>query len=339
MKLKVVRLTGFVLVTGLMALYMGAQLANFSFTDRYNLTATFRDASGLNTGDPVRIAGVPVGQVTSIHLDGDLAKVRFKIDKSVKLPRGATTVEIRWRNLIGQRYLNLKFDPAAAAKATSFVSTNGSALFSATAKNPDGSHETTSTVDIGSVFNALQPLATAIDPAQLNTIFQTLTQAFDGNDANITNITRNLRTISATLASRDSTIQQMLTDYNSLGSVLSRRDGQIQTMIDNLVLLSQAFSDNTNVFEQALSNFSTAGSSLNQVLGANEQQLKSLLDNSAQLANTLTGKLPQIEASLKGLPATFASLFSAVNGGDFIRIDSSCFQFTHMPCTTPYAVP
>ena len=44
-------------------------------------TAMFTDVSGLHPGDDVRIAGVRVGRVDSIDLDGTLAKVTFRIAK------------------------------------------------------------------------------------------------------------------------------------------------------------------------------------------------------------------------------------------------------------------
>lgn len=341
MKLKLLRLLVFLVITGGLTVYMGAQLANFSLADRYSLTATFDDVSGLRAGDPVRLAGVPVGKVSSIHLEGETAKVRFELDNSVKLPAGATTVEIRWRNLIGQRYLNMKLDPTAAEKAKSFVPTDGSGIFRTGARNPDGSPQTASAVDIGAVFNSLQPLSQAINPQQLNTIFQTLTQALDGNEPNIKRMVENLDTISTTLASRDHTIQQMITDYNTVSGVLAKRDGQIQTMIDNVNLLAKSFDDNAGLFQSALGNLATAGTSLDQVLSSNEGQLKSLLDNTAMFAHTIAGKLPQIETALQNLPDAFAALFSTANKGDFIQADVPCAQFQPFPCNQPggYVVP
>ena len=49
-------------------------------TDKY--TAYFNDVSGLHEGDDVRMAGVRVGRVDSIKLDGLVAKVGFRVESA-----------------------------------------------------------------------------------------------------------------------------------------------------------------------------------------------------------------------------------------------------------------
>ena len=70
--------------------------------------AVFTDATSLNVGDDVRVSGVKVGSVSDIALsDNRLARVTFSVSKGVKVSRG-TTAELRFRNLVGQRYISLE---------------------------------------------------------------------------------------------------------------------------------------------------------------------------------------------------------------------------------------
>src|SRR3546814_2239535 len=39
------------------------------FSARYEMSAVFSDTGGLTKGDDVRVAGVPVGEVTGVHAD------------------------------------------------------------------------------------------------------------------------------------------------------------------------------------------------------------------------------------------------------------------------------
>jgi phospholipid/cholesterol/gamma-HCH transport system substrate-binding protein len=340
MTTKLIRLGAFIVVAALLAGYIGLKLANISFHDRYTVGATFGDVTGLRVGDVVKLAGVPVGQVTSIHLrDGD-AVVRFSVDKSVRLPVDKasaspddnTTVSVRWRNLIGQRYVLL--EPGVhAVDAKAFLPTNGKAEIDA--------RFTKSVVDIGAVFNALDPLGQAINPQQLNDIFTALTQALDGNDGSVQSLVQSLGTLSGTLAQRDQTIQQMLGDYQTVTGVLARRDTQIQTMLENLTTLSQSFTDNTALFERSLADIASAGGSLNRLLTSTETQFRGAVDGLAGVAHTIANKLPQLETLLNSAPSAFKALFSATSYGDFLRVDATCLQLAPMPCTLlgGYSVP
>ncbi len=68
--------------------------------------AEFASASGLKPGVSVEIAGVDVGKVESITLDGYKADVLMKIRTGVRLPED-TIASIRTRGLIGDKFVNL----------------------------------------------------------------------------------------------------------------------------------------------------------------------------------------------------------------------------------------
>ena len=68
--------------------------------------AEFASVSGLKQGVSVEIAGVDVGKVESITLDGYKADVLMKIRTGVRLPED-TIASIRTRGLIGDKYVSL----------------------------------------------------------------------------------------------------------------------------------------------------------------------------------------------------------------------------------------
>ena len=72
-------------------------------------TAIFKNASGLRAGQFVRASGVEVGKVSEVQLinGGNEVEVHFDVDRSLQLFQG-TTASIRYLNLIGDRYLELK---------------------------------------------------------------------------------------------------------------------------------------------------------------------------------------------------------------------------------------
>ncbi len=72
-------------------------------------TAVFTNASGLRAGQFVRASGVEVGKVSKVELieGGSQVQVDFNVDRSLPLFEG-TTASVRYLNLIGDRYMELK---------------------------------------------------------------------------------------------------------------------------------------------------------------------------------------------------------------------------------------
>lgn len=72
----------------------------------YEVEAEFMSASGLKAGASVEIAGVEVGRVKGIGLQGDRAIVSLAINNDVKLYTD-TIASIKTRGIIGDKYLAL----------------------------------------------------------------------------------------------------------------------------------------------------------------------------------------------------------------------------------------
>ena len=69
--------------------------------------ADFTEAGGLKANDEVRIAGVRVGKVDSVSLDGDHVKVAFRIDSGADFGSD-TRAAIKVKTLLGAMYLSLE---------------------------------------------------------------------------------------------------------------------------------------------------------------------------------------------------------------------------------------
>ncbi|HEY0805163.1 MAG TPA: MlaD family protein, partial [Pseudonocardiaceae bacterium] len=81
----------FVVITVVATGVLGLTIANANFGSTQGYSARFTDVTSLNTGDDVRIAGVKVGQVTSINVvDRRQAEVGFTVQGDVTLPASVT---------------------------------------------------------------------------------------------------------------------------------------------------------------------------------------------------------------------------------------------------------
>ena len=106
---------GFFLATAVFAVAIIGFLAGRSAgigTTGYDLHARFISASGISVGSPIELAGVRVGEVAEITLDGERfqAQVRLRVSADVAIPKGATA-SIRSSGLIGERFIRITPGP------------------------------------------------------------------------------------------------------------------------------------------------------------------------------------------------------------------------------------
>lgn len=301
--------------------YIGAQIAHFKFgAQRYSLVATFDDATNLRAGDPVRLAGVEVGQVGSVKVVDGRARVQFQVDDHVQLPDDSE-VAVRWLNLIGQRELYLY--PGKSAVAL---------------KSNDAMTRTRSVVDLGELLNELGPLTQAIDPNKVNQLIEALVTALQGNRTQVNAIVSEFKTVLGTLASRKDTISQLLTDYQTITGVVSKRDLEIQMMVENLASLSQAFADSGQVLDDALVQLPLLADGLRTLLSANEAELGRTIDSLAGVTGTVHERLGDLTTILESFGDAEAALLRATSYGEFVLINNVCIAAQPPPCPTPIII-
>jgi phospholipid/cholesterol/gamma-HCH transport system substrate-binding protein len=78
------------------------------FRKQYAYYTHFKSAIGLKVGDPVRMAGVEVGKIERIGIDGLLVRVDFMVDDSTEI-RTDSIALVRQMNMLGGQFLGLDF--------------------------------------------------------------------------------------------------------------------------------------------------------------------------------------------------------------------------------------
>jgi phospholipid/cholesterol/gamma-HCH transport system substrate-binding protein len=302
----------FVVVCLVFTGYLAFTIGNLDIRDplgrnTYTVTASFDDITGLLMNDNVKVAGVVVGKVTSVSTDAGRAVVSLEIDNAhADIPKDSSAA-IRWRNLIGQRYIYLY--PGESSEAL---------------EDGDVIEKTASVIDLGELFNRLGPIVGSIDPAQVNDFLETITAALDGREDLVGQSLDDLATLTKGLATRDETIQRLITNLDTVAQTVNRRDAQIETMLKNLITLSDAFGDNTATLDAALVQLGSFGTELDSLLTTNADEIDRLLTNLAQVTDTVQGRLPQLDAALGGLAEASAAIFRAGNRGEFLNQKILC---------------
>ena len=81
-------------------------MAYLNPTDQNGYTAHLPNSGGVRVGDQVRIAGIPVGKVTSVRLDAAVVEMKFHVERSVVVG-SESTLDIKLLTPLGGHYVAL----------------------------------------------------------------------------------------------------------------------------------------------------------------------------------------------------------------------------------------
>jgi phospholipid/cholesterol/gamma-HCH transport system substrate-binding protein len=212
-----VKLVIFMVVTAIATGVLVIIIGNISFGSTHSYKADFVDATGLVKGDDVRIAGVKVGSVQGISIvDRTQAMVTFSVASDTALMR-STHADIRYRNLVGQRYIALTNEIGSTG-----VLDPGSTIPVA---------HTSPALDLTVLFNGFKPLFQALSPADVNQLSYEIIQVFQGQGGTLNGMLAHTASITQTLADRDHVIGQLITNLNSILAHVGNRNRQLNHLI------------------------------------------------------------------------------------------------------------
>jgi phospholipid/cholesterol/gamma-HCH transport system substrate-binding protein len=212
-----VKLLIFIVVTTLATGVLVATIGNLSFSPTSEYKAEFVDATGVVKGDDVRVAGVKVGTVKDVSIvDRTRALVTFTVDDSTTVSK-ATQAAIRYRNLVGQRYISLSqgIGDSAELEPGSTIPVS----------------QTSPALDLTVLFNGFKPLFQALSPDDINKLSYEVVQVFQGEGGTLEGLLAHTASVTNTLAERDQVIGDLITNLNEVLDHLGDRDDQLSELI------------------------------------------------------------------------------------------------------------
>jgi phospholipid/cholesterol/gamma-HCH transport system substrate-binding protein len=312
----------FGIVTTLLTVYMAFRIVGTNFGSGLHLTATFDDVSGLASGDRVKVAGTPVGTVSSVKVVDGRAVVAMKVQSGLHIPDDSSAV-IRWKDLIGKREI--------------YLETGSSRV---TLKDGQRLTRTRSAADLGALINDLGPLVGGIDANEVNKILQSFATAMDGNQDKINQMSTNLAALLRMLGSRSGTIRQMIGDYKTVTDALAARDRQIAETITNLTDLTQAFAQDRAALGTASTRLGDVATNLDKVLGGSAPQLGRLVNGTRGLMEIAHRRMSDLDKMIKNLPPALQALLTLMDGGHFLRGNALCMNVVYSnSCPFPENLP
>jgi phospholipid/cholesterol/gamma-HCH transport system substrate-binding protein len=210
---------GVLAILGFLAIGLNASKLPF-INQGHTVYADFGDAAGLQKGNNVRVAGVLVGKVSSVELDGNVVKVAMKVNSDTHVNDGSTA-DIKIETLLGQVFVAL--DPRGTATLPGNTIQVG---------------DTSTPTSITTAFNGLGETAGEIKIHLLAKSFNVLSNTFKDTPPAVRGSLVGLQRLSTTIASRDAELKALLSRTNTVTNTLAEHDAQIAKLINdsNLIL-------------------------------------------------------------------------------------------------------
>lgn len=258
--------------------------------------AAFKEAGGLKANDEVRVAGVRVGKVQMVDLDGSHVRVEFNVDRGVDFGNG-TSADIRVKTLLGAMYLALVPDGTGQLEEGAEIPVS----------------RTTSPYDVVEAFSGLASTSERIDTDRLATSLGTLSGLMKNTPEEFQGALRGMSDLSQNIAARDEQLNELLGNMHKVSTVLADRNGDLVALMGDGDKLFRALVAR----RQAVHNLLTSTSQLSKELTALVQQtrgdLKPALDHLDSVLDMLRKNQENLDNSLR-LMAPFYRVFANTLG-------------------------
>lgn len=179
--------------------------------------AVFTDVFGLREGDDVRMAGVRVGRVESIELQGDKAKVSFVVQSNQQV-LGTTVASVTYQNIVGQRYLGLSLGNIGEPGPL-----------------PPNSvipvERTDPSFDVGTLLNGYEPLFSLLNPRDADNLTKGVLQSLQGDTGSITALVDQTSQLTESFAGRDEELGAVITDLNTVVTNLAKHNDDLDHVL------------------------------------------------------------------------------------------------------------
>jgi phospholipid/cholesterol/gamma-HCH transport system substrate-binding protein len=279
----------------------------FDRTNAYS--AEFSNISGLRAGQFVRASGVEIGKVDSVALidGGTRVRVKFNVDRSVPLYQ-STTAQIRYLDLIGNRYLELK--RGEGESADKILPPGGFIPLS----------RTSPALDLDALIGGFKPLFRALDPHKVNTIASALITVFQGQGGTINDILDQTAQLTAQIAERGRAIGEVVKNLNIVLDTTVRHRQELDQTVNNLEVLITGLKDHADPLAAGTAHISNAAGTVADLLAEDRPLLHKSFDYLGVIEQHLGEQHVELNDLLHRLPTAFNMIGRTVGSyGDFVN--------------------
>ncbi|MDT0307948.1 MCE family protein [Streptomyces sp. DSM 44917] len=263
-------------------------------------TAEFSDSAGLRVGDDVRIAGVRVGQVTAVNLDGDRVAVDFEVENA--WVGNSSEVAIGIRTLLGAKYLAL--DPQGPEE-----------------QDPGERiplDRTTTPLDVTQAFQQLGETVGELDTEAIGESFEAISDAFRETSPEVDAVLNGVADLSEVINQRDAELSQLLESADDISAVLADQSDEFERLINDGNLLLEEVRARREAINALFRSTVTLSEQLTGLVQDNQEQIQPTLNSLDQVADVFLENQEQLDEVLATAGPYYRLLGNAVGSGRWL---------------------
>ena len=314
-----IKLIAFLLVTTLATYVLAATITNAGFGRTVSYHGLFHDATGLLVGDDVRVSGVRVGTIKGIKLVREpgtpapatapfVADVTF----SVSVDRPLTTwsvAKLRFRNLVGQRYLALDQGSEVPGVAQTTLKPKATIPLS----------QTEDALDLSTLFAGFKPLFSGLDPSEINDLSMEIIQTLQGEGGTVDNLLAQTAQLTSAIADKDKVIGDLIDNLSAVLDTVGQRDAKLSDLISQLQRWVSGLAGDRKTIGDSITGINNLTSATAGLLDKSRPQLKQDVEDLTGLAQTLNSGSTLIDGVLQRLPDKVAALTRTATYGSWFN--------------------
>jgi phospholipid/cholesterol/gamma-HCH transport system substrate-binding protein len=264
----------------------------------------FTDSGQLNKGDKVRIAGVDVGQVEGIKIDGDHVVMKFST--------GTDTIGTESR-------LAIKTDTILGKKVLE-IEPRGTQILRPGGTLPLG--QSTTPYQIYDAFFDVTKAATGWNIETVKQSLNVLSQTIDQTAPHLSAALDGVAKFSDTIGKRDEKITHLLAQANQIASILGDRSEQVDKLFVNSNNLLAAFNQRSAAISALLANVSAFSAQVENLINDNPN-LNHVLEQLRTVSDLLDRRKEDLAAIVKTLGKTVAGFNETVASAPYFKVQLS----------------
>jgi phospholipid/cholesterol/gamma-HCH transport system substrate-binding protein len=314
-----IKLIAFLVVTAMATYVLAATITNAGYGKTNTYYALFHDATGLLAGDDVRVSGVRVGAVQGISLvrepgtpDPATAPFVARVKFSLSTDRSLTTwslAKLRFRNLIGQRYLALEEGteipdvPQATLRPKSTIPLS----------------QTQDALDLTTLFAGFKPLFVGLDTSEINDLSMEIIQTLQGEGGTVENLMQQTAELTSAVADKDKVIGDLIDNLSSVLDTVGQRNAKLAELISQLQRWVSGLAADRTTIGDSITGINNLTSATAGLLEKSRSQLKQDVVDLTGLAQTLNAGGGIIDGVLQRLPNKVATLTRTATYGSWFN--------------------
>ncbi len=283
------------LVVMLVLLLTALNASRLPFFTGPQYRAFFRDASGLQEGEEVRVAGLKVGLVRHIALDRGRVLVTFDV-QGVRLGR-STTASIEVKTLLGQHYLGVT--PLGSGELDP--------------DQPIPLARTTTPLDVVPAFQRLSHDVQDIDTLQVAKAFDSISGVLDSTAPDLRGTLVGLGRLSLTVSTRDAQLRRLFASADSVTGTVAARDRDLARLLGSSDQVLQMLEARRAVISRIIVETTALSRQLRGLVADNRRTVGPALAKLGRVLAVLRRNRGNLDESLR-LTALYGREFSNVGG-------------------------